>query len=452
MYINNIYQYLRHLAELVAKTSVNRCLLSFHTWVIFSKLLHQNEGAVLGLFRHRHTIPNPKSPLEMYSSPLTSSSFDFITSLSITAKFPLPDLVRLSKITNLGVLEIIHVPGMESQSDRVEPTPGFVSDRLIRAWHFAALNEGAFKVLRILKLWHFSELSSKSMVYLNGFPALALYDVRGCSFNSSSKIDAKRLGWKATVDENVLDLLESTCVERAIMMQSTLGVESGPPRRVSARQLRDRFKTRRIPRSEIPSFLTRPDAILPRKISGRCFQSDGIEDIGAPSSGTSNPRSWRDLTDLAPQDARTLHKTWEFGTYTSFARIGELRNDNDLARAGVSVGDQVLVQNELVNSVPIVSLRLGRTPPELHTCPSSGRREHSYIKQERARGSPRSLAFIRIKLPPVEAQPGKLPTDSSQQELTHPAQAVIPVPTKHHGISVRTSKKRNIGDMLSSLD
>ncbi|RDL31931.1 uncharacterized protein BP5553_09333 [Venustampulla echinocandica] len=458
-----------HLVQLIWDSISNRCLLSFHAWVIFSKLLHQNEGAVLGLLRYRHAIETPKSPLQMYSTSLTSSSFDFISSLSITTTFPLPDLVRLSKITNLGVLEIINVPGTEARPAHPRAIPGAVSDRLIRAWHFAALNEGAFKVLRILKLWHYVELSSKSMVYLNSFPALALYDVRGCSFDSCSKIDAKRFGWKATINENVLHLLESACVERAMLMRANLGAEAKPLRRASARQLRDGSKTRRIPRSEVPSFLTRPEALVPGGNHEKYSRGKETADIVARSSfpKESVTRHRRGLMNSVLSDASTSHETWEFSTYTSFARIGELRNDADLSRAGVSVGDQVLVQNELVNSVPIVSLRLGETPSDLRSCSNMSRLEPLHkdinygssnspfkytMKNERDRWIPRALAFIRIKLPPVEVRSEVLSVDSAQQELKCPAEAAIPDSTKCHGINVRRSKKRNIGDMLSSFN
>jgi hypothetical protein len=449
-------------------------LLSFDTWLIFSKLLHQEEGSTLGLLRYRQAIQQPLSPLHVYATPLTSSSFDFITSLSITTAFPLPDLVRLSKVTNLGVLEIINTAGMKSRRTAFELLPA-VSDRLIRAWNYSAQNDSAFQVLRILKLWNHEELTSKSLAYLNAFPALALYDVRGCAFDLDAKVDAKRIGWRATVDSNVLGLLEAACVERAMLMQQSLGVETRPVRKATARQLWDGSKTRRIPRSEVPSFLTRPEALLPgqplveyESYSKMQSRLDIIE-CHYPQKSIKDVR-WKIMDRHLFSKSRAL-ETWEFTNYTSFAKIGELRNDTDLSRAGVNVGDSVaLVGNELVNSIPIVSLRLGDTPSVLQT--SSVNSAHKpfysslysestvsslkYDSDKLGSADTRTLAFIRIKVPPAETRPN---TGSSQHtsnsrirnESLSPITFAQATPGKRRGVGVMKSKKRKIGDVLNSF-
>jgi hypothetical protein len=131
--------------DFYADFSICRKVVSLTTWKIFSKLLSQSDAATLSLLRYRQSIIVPKLPLYMYTSPVTSKSFDFITSLSITTVFPVPDLFKLSTIPNLGILEIINREGS---------SPYGVGDRLIRAWHLAAVDNGAFSVLRILKLWN----------------------------------------------------------------------------------------------------------------------------------------------------------------------------------------------------------------------------------------------------------------------------------------------------------
>ncbi|KAF4631194.1 hypothetical protein G7Y89_g6935 [Cudoniella acicularis] len=452
-----------------------RCLLSFNTWMIFSKLLHQVEGSTLSLLRYRQAIQKPTSPLHVYTMPITSKTFDFITSLSITTIFSLPDLVKLSQVTNIGVLEIINTTGMKTRSSSSDKASQPVSDRLIRAWHFAALDENAFKVLRILRLWNHRELTSKSLEYLNSFPALALYDVRGCAFSLDAKIDAKRLGWKPTIEANVLGLLEAACVERAVLMQSSLGIETKPVRKSRACQIPDGAKVRRIPRSEVPSFLTRPEASLPgealieRESFHRIQANLDIIAQHHPEKAIKDNR-WKIMDRHVFSKSRAL-ETWEFTTYTSFARIGELRNDTDLSRAGVDVGDQVLVGNELVNSVPLVSLRLGETPAVLQTSSVNSSHKPFYssmyeeseissLKYEQGdsgnNSSTRTLSFIRIKVPPIESSQEAVPSLASKEEVESQVNRAAPVATVKKGPvmrsgSVMRNKRRKIGDLWNSL-
>ncbi|KAG9230424.1 hypothetical protein BJ875DRAFT_472267 [Amylocarpus encephaloides] len=438
-----------------------RCTFSLDTWMIFSKILHDCEGSTLGLWRYRQVIQQPLSQLLVYTNPLTSSSYDFITSLSITTFFSLPDLVKLSQITNLGALEIINNSGPKA----LTPIP--VSDRLIRAWHFAALNEGSFSVLRILKLWNHEDVTSKSLAYLNSFPILALFDVRGCAFDLSSKIEAKRFGWKATVETNVLGLLEAACVERAMMMQESLGIEIKSVRKASARQLWDGSKTRKIPRSRVASFLTRPQALVP----GRpLIEEEAYACMHKRlDKMKKQDKRWNLMDSQIFSNSRAL-ESWDFATYTSFVKLGELRNDTDLARAGVDIGDHaILVDNEIVNSVPMVSLRLGDTPIGMKTSvvnsahkpfynslyEDSGVSSLKYDRSENNGGSYRTLSFIRIKISaaqkPPEAPPRRPEDTKVHFGTTPPAATLQEAPSKRRKVGVMKSRKKNIGDVLNSF-
>jgi hypothetical protein len=112
--------------------------MSFNTWSIFSKALRGCDNPSLDLLTFDKDIGSPKSPLHVYTSALNSPSFDFITSLLITAIFPAQDLLRISEVKNLGVLAISGTG---------------VSDYLVREWSRCASENGAFRVLRILRLW-----------------------------------------------------------------------------------------------------------------------------------------------------------------------------------------------------------------------------------------------------------------------------------------------------------
>ncbi|KAI1003199.1 hypothetical protein K3495_g5007 [Podosphaera aphanis] len=162
--------------ELLWNMLIKREGLSFHTWSLFSTYLIRRNSSTAGILRYRHTISSPKSLLETYIRALTSTTFDFITTLTITVPIPIPSLIQLKKLVNLIALEIIH---------NGDPLQSLVSDLLIRAWSLSASQENSFQILRILKLWNHREVTPKSLLYINHFPALAIYDIRGCDFNAS---------------------------------------------------------------------------------------------------------------------------------------------------------------------------------------------------------------------------------------------------------------------------
>ena len=280
------------------------------------------------------------------------------------------DLVKLSKITNLGTLEIVNPTGMIGQEPLSQPFPA-VGDRLVRAWHLAAL-EGAFSVLRILKLRNHKDLTSNSLVYLNSFPSLALYDVHGCGFDFDAEIKSRQYGWTMSLDPDVIGQLDAVCAERVLSMQTRPGLDVESIRKRASGQLSDGARIRRIPRSEVPDLLSQRDAPALGEASAQVEPFHRIQEklaeLESKQTYTNGPIPgvlWR-MRDSA-LDATTKGKAWEFETYTAFARVGELRNDSDLSKAGVAICDQALVADELVSSVPIACLRLGQTPPYLRS-------------------------------------------------------------------------------------
>lgn len=124
---------------------------------------------------------------------MTSTSFNFITILSINQNLPLQELIQLKKLKNLGVLHIMYI---ETQGE------SYVSDRLVRAWSNAAVTEGAFPVLRVLNLWGHRDVTLQSLNFANKFPALCLFHIRQwhLSYDFGTKDQANdravSLGWK----------------------------------------------------------------------------------------------------------------------------------------------------------------------------------------------------------------------------------------------------------------
>ena len=169
-----------------------------YTFLVFSRRLQSGGSKRTDVSRFPAQIKVVRSPLDIYTIPLTSKAYEHLTTLSITTDFAVPELVQLSSVTNLVSLEI------NSPASQVTA----VSDRLLHAWHLKSQESRAFSVLRILKLHNHPELTKRSLPYINSFPSLALYDVGGCNVDL---LHGTLAGWQATQEPNLLHLLEAMC-------------------------------------------------------------------------------------------------------------------------------------------------------------------------------------------------------------------------------------------------
>ncbi|KUJ14752.1 uncharacterized protein LY89DRAFT_735829 [Mollisia scopiformis] len=452
----------------------NRQLVSFHVWRVFSVLLKKDD-ATLRILRHRDQITKPKSPLRFYTTPLTSESFEFLTYLSITTTFAIPELVKLSAVKNLVALEIV---SKDKNSEHC------VSDRVIRAWSFAANSEGAFQVLRILKLWKHLNVTNVSLAYLNSFPSLAVFDVTGCGFDLTASVKARDFGWKPTIDPNLLGQFEAACVERAVVMRAALGKEPLPSRKASAQQLGLDALVSRLPRADVPGFLSRDETTIRPQSPKDPTALDTHERKDPSMSGKTQ------AVDVSQKDKPKLNRSipvWDFPVYTKINRIGELRNDGDLQRAGIEIGDQPVVENDLICPIPIVSFRIGPTPACLvYTMKDSAQRApnkstysiveplqesvHTW-KECPPKGGARQaqrLAFTRIKYDVTEVLPSSInqevpsarDTGTTQAHLKRPSIAgsrpttsggSAPAKRRPIGRFGLERKRKSLGDVLGSF-
>ncbi|OBT90875.1 hypothetical protein VE02_00393 [Pseudogymnoascus sp. 03VT05] len=177
-----------------------RAQLNLDTWKKISKrILSEKRDTVteLGLRRYRQQIESPSPELSFYTGPVTSTSFDFLTSLSITAWYPIHDLVNLADVVNLGILQIYET----EESILKRGLERLVPDRLLRAWAELAVEKGAFSVLRVLK-FHVLEggLTDDSLRHFNSFPALGLVFPGPDRMTESVSVKAKEVGWQALCD------------------------------------------------------------------------------------------------------------------------------------------------------------------------------------------------------------------------------------------------------------
>lgn len=445
-------------------------MISFHVWRIFSALLAGHDAS-LRLLRYRDRLSKPQSLLRFYTDPLTSKSFDFLTYLSITTAFAVPELVRLSAIKNLVALEIVSEDGKSEYG---------VSDRIIRAWSIAAADENAFSVLRLLKLLKHPFVTKASIAYISTFPALAVYEVTGCGFDLNESIKAGDFGWVPTVHPNPLRLFEAACVERAVFMREELDKEPRPVTNTSAKQLSDNALVSRLPRAEIPEFLAR-DEITCRQVLKDPLTPSLLKI--EPNMQTKKQRRRGIVFGNCEESFPSLPiETWDFSVYTTICKVGELRNDGDLKGAGINIGDQPIVDSDLICPIPIVSFRIGPTPkfllPTNQDAPLGGYKSTNSISaslhqalQTLKKAPPRNdssqvqrLAFTRIKYDLAEIIPRSVNQGLHSIGNTHgplkrpstagsrPTTSGEAAPAKRRSMGPGLErKKKNLGDVLGSF-
>ncbi|OTA99974.1 hypothetical protein M426DRAFT_246696 [Hypoxylon sp. CI-4A] len=167
--------------------------ICFQTYKILTKYFlrehrefHPSEPISARALKATYKVRRPAKQLALYINPLTSTSFDFIAHLLIgsSASFETHDLLSLTQLKNLGVLEIIQPKGATAQN-----FPR-VTDAVIRHW---SEEPNPFPVLRVMRIWGFDFTTMKSLQYLSKFPSLAIYDVAGRTLDWSP-LD-KHLDW-----------------------------------------------------------------------------------------------------------------------------------------------------------------------------------------------------------------------------------------------------------------
>ncbi|KAI0018935.1 hypothetical protein F4780DRAFT_477352 [Xylariomycetidae sp. FL0641] len=182
---------------------------SLQSWLVCLKRL-ANDYAVkempLSLLKHTAEVPHPAGSLAAYIRPLTASAFDFIVHLTITdrACFNTHDLLSISQLKNLGVLEIIQ------PADEVWAlTFPRVSDSIIREW---SRQPDPLPLLRVLRIWGEDFTTTKSLRYLSVFPSLVFYDVAGLRRDWRMKDRPDTFGWefekRTWNDTSILTLLQ----------------------------------------------------------------------------------------------------------------------------------------------------------------------------------------------------------------------------------------------------
>lgn len=373
----------------------------FDTWRIFSRLLLHDESSTVSLLRYRQTINSPKSALSTYTTPLTSSTFHFITLLSITAPFTVPEMVQLAHLKNLGVLEVASA----SSQARVEPEDmGFstVNDRVIHSWSQSALEDGAFRILRALKLCGHSDLTSSSLMYINTFPALILFEVQDCNFGQAAISQAADLGWVGWSNdeetcENVMDAL--VAYQRGKVSESGVGQTSRTIFRPCTQQVWDGSAIDWAARKVVS------EGTMEQWMHDTTISSGMEDDPAATRLLPNNRNALEPLSEMESFEMRD-HKlflttsargTWDLASYYKFHLIGQLRDDEDLAAVSVNIDPQPHVSGTVLCSAPITIVRLGPESTLPHPLPWGALQSSSAIGKDPLRVA--STSFQKRKVP-----------------------------------------------------
>ena len=128
--------------------------------------------------------------------------FRWLTCLMISnLSFSRADIMSLSNLRNLRALDICSKPN--------EPgIPELVNDDVIRWWAKHVEEIDAFPKLRVLVLRNQEGVTPQSFRYLNAFPSLTLFGVKGCRVGIRDHGVAERNGWSNKDEDRTLDALQ----------------------------------------------------------------------------------------------------------------------------------------------------------------------------------------------------------------------------------------------------
>ena len=162
-------------------------LITFRLWSMFVTRYPNNHALSLQPYRRR--LPKATTSLADHVRPVTALNMEWITLLSIGIKaVPTAEYAGLAAVPNLGGLDLVSCEEYHTS----EP----VHDRLVHAWSRAAKHDACFSALRVLSLRKWRDVTSRTLGYLEAFPALRYFMVQG-RFNAAGQ-DVRALppkGW-----------------------------------------------------------------------------------------------------------------------------------------------------------------------------------------------------------------------------------------------------------------
>lgn len=376
-------------------------------WKTFSKLLLQeDDDKNLGLYRFRQHICRPDDDLKHYIRPLTSPTVEFITQLTISGNcsFTTNELLHLTEIKNLGVLELIQ------PADELLATFPDVNDSLVRGW---AEQPNAFPLLRILRIWGNQSVTQQSLHWVTKFQSLVMYDVMGSrdDWESAYHLAAEE-GWQVSqprsgLEDSLLQYLMLFSPQQELPLKRLKVLARNIDTDLVSLCSDPRCAIKFVPHGEAPPLM------------------DYLTDPAKVSRASScNP-------DTALREARACHgiafEAWAFWLYSL---VGQLTADQDLDSQDMKPELQTVVGPFVLPSKPMACLFLGH----------SGRGGIS-AKPSYVRGglfSTKAYTFTRQEMIP-EASPAATSTATD-----------VPAP-KEPRMGFKHNKRRRLDDILKSF-
>jgi hypothetical protein len=352
----------------------------------------------MGLYRHRFHVYRPTEELSHYTIPLTSSSFDFITFLSLNGfcAFGEHELLALADMKNLGVLEVIQ-PADELLADNFPR----ISDRLVKGW---SLKDDPFPVLRVLRIWGDEVTTRESLQFVSRFPSLVVYDVVGSLSDwKSASMAGENYGWRVGKPTGK--------IEGDLLLYISL-LTRGDPR--------------------FPQKVTDVARDNCRRMISLYGDSLSIIDIVSraqvpPASDYLKRRPAAKL-DTKLEEEHSSSGAWAFWLY---AFISQLLWDEDLKKRGTAVDSGAVAEGFVLPPKPWAYLSLGH----------SGRATISPRAGYTSRGmfSTARFIFVRPKL-----------GDKEKETVSQP-EARTETRSADSGLSMRSRKRQRIEDVLNSF-
>lgn len=385
--------------------------LSLHAFKLLSKRLISEDGdKTLGMYRYRQRIPAPTAELSVYLDPLKSKSFDFISHLRIDGSclFKDTDLMLLSTVKNLGVLEIV-------EPDRANCHFPQVSDRLIKAW---SLKEGVFPLLRVLRLWGYDSLTEQSVQYASAFPSLAVFDVVGTDSGWSHAVElGKDHGWDCTGRSyKQLEISGATDV-MDLFFKGDLRPSHPKPEAINEYRLEELYEDDKCTIKDAP----KADS-----------SSSTLQDLYDSWYKLSNPKRRRrlfgDNTTVYAEPDKWDPGYWGFWAY---AFLGQRAHNQDVRAQGLEGVSPVTAEEVQLPIKPFVSLSLGNET-----------RYHSRPPTYSTRGSMKTSRCIFWRRPEQNGS-----HTSVKGAKTKPRKRKTPGTPK---IKLRSHKRQQLTDVLAA--
>lgn len=150
----------------------------------------------------QQVIYTPQGSFQSYITPLISTSFKWITFLTLSGiTCSRTDFLQLTRLTNIGVLTI---------GKSVKCPDGDPDDSMIKSWSRAAAESNSFSKLRIINCCTQKNITQDCIPFLNFFPLLALFTYENYDVNGWDHKISSRAGWYLKTEYHHRCLLRST--------------------------------------------------------------------------------------------------------------------------------------------------------------------------------------------------------------------------------------------------